>query len=47
MIDKVLSNEFFEAHDWPVATAIAVVLIAALALPILFTQRLFDREPAA
>ncbi len=47
MIGKVLWDEFFENHDWPVAAAIAVVLIAALALPILFAQRLLDREPAA
>ncbi|HUC71906.1 MAG TPA: ABC transporter permease subunit, partial [Stellaceae bacterium] len=45
MIGKVLWDEFFENHDWPVAAAIAVVLIAALALPILFAQRLLDREP--
>jgi putrescine transport system permease protein len=43
----VLWDEFFENHDWPVAAAIAVALIAALALPILFAQRLLDREPAA
>ncbi|HEY2539631.1 MAG TPA: ABC transporter permease subunit [Stellaceae bacterium] len=47
MIGKVLWDEFFENHDWPVAAAVAVVLIAALALPILYAQRLLDREPAA
>ena len=47
MIGKVLWDEFFENHDWPVASAVAVVLIAALALPILAAQRLLDREPAA
>ena len=47
MIGKVLWDEFFENHDWPVAAAVAVVLIAALALPIICAQRLLDRAPAA
>ena len=47
MIGKVLWDEFFTNRDWPVASAVAVVLIAALALPILAAQRLLDREPAA
>jgi putrescine transport system permease protein len=47
MIGKILWDEFFENHDWPVAAAVAVVLIAALTLPILYAQRLLDREPAA
>jgi putrescine transport system permease protein len=46
MIGKVLWDEFFENHDWPVAAAVAVVLIAGLAVPILWAQRLLDREPA-
>lgn len=46
MIGKVLWDEFFENHDWPVAAAVAVVLIAALALPILYAQRWLDREAA-
>ena len=47
MIGKVLWDEFFENHDWPVAAAVAVVLVAALAVPVLFAQRLLDREQAA
>jgi putrescine transport system permease protein len=47
MIGKVLWDEFFENHDWPVAAALACVLIAALAAPILYAQRLLDREAAA
>ena len=47
MIGKVLWDEFFENHDWPVAAAVAVVLVAALAVPILFAQRLLDREQAS
>lgn len=47
MIGKVLWDEFFENHDWPVAAAVAVVLIAALALPILVAQRWLDRAPTS
>ncbi len=47
MIGKVLWDEFFENHDWPVAAAVAVALVLALAVPVLFAQRLLDREPAS
>jgi putrescine transport system permease protein len=47
MIGKVLWDEFFENRDWPVAAAVAVVLVAAMALPILLAQRLLERERAA
>jgi putrescine transport system permease protein len=47
MIGKVLWDEFFENRDWPVAAAIAVVLVAALAVPILLGQRFLERERAA
>jgi putrescine transport system permease protein len=47
MIGKVLWQEFFDNHDWPVASAVAVVLIAALAVPILLAQRFVERERAA
>jgi putrescine transport system permease protein len=47
MIGKVLWDEFFENHDWPVAAAVAVMLVAILAVPILFAQRFLDREQAA
>ena len=47
MIGKVLWDEFFENHDWPVAAAVTVALIAVLAVPTLFAQRLLDREPSA
>ena len=47
MIGKVLWDEFFENHDWPVAAAVAVVLVAVLAVPVLFAQRLLDRTQTA
>jgi putrescine transport system permease protein len=47
MIGRVLWDEFFQNHDWPVAAAVAVVLVAVLAVPVLFAQRLLDRAEAA
>ena len=47
MIGKVLWDEFFNNRDWPVAAAVAVVLTAVLALPILVAQKYFEREHPA
>jgi putrescine transport system permease protein len=47
MIGKVLWDEFFNNRDWPVAAAVAVVLVAALAVPLLAAQRFLEREHAA
>jgi putrescine transport system permease protein len=43
MIGKVLWDEFFNNRDWPVASAVAVVLVAVLAIPILIAQRFLER----
>ena len=47
MIGKVLWDEFFNNRDWPVASAVAVVLVAALAIPILLAQRFLAQQRAA
>jgi putrescine transport system permease protein len=47
MIGKVLWDEFFNNHDWPVAAAVAVVLTAVLAVPILVAQKYLEREHPA
>ena len=47
MIGKVLWDEFFNNRDWPVAAAVAVVLVAALAIPLLAARRFLEREQAA
>jgi putrescine transport system permease protein len=47
MIGKVLWDEFFNNRDWPVAAAIAVALVAALAVPLLAAQRFLERGRAA
>ena len=47
MIGKVLWDEFFNNRDWPVAAAVAVVLVAVLAIPLLAAQRFLERGHAA
>ncbi len=39
MIGKVLWEEFFSNRDWPVASAVAIVLLAILIVPIVLFQR--------
>lgn len=39
MIGKVLWEEFFNNRDWPVASAVAVVLLLILIIPIVLFQR--------
>ncbi len=39
MIGKVLWNEFFSNRDWPLASAVAVVLLVVLVLPLALLQR--------
>jgi putrescine transport system permease protein len=43
MIGQTLWTEFFSNRDWPVASAIAVLLLILLVLPILFYERLQQR----
>jgi putrescine transport system permease protein len=44
MIGQTLWLEFFTNKDWPVASAIAIVLLAILLLPLLFYERLQRRQ---
>jgi len=44
MIGRVLWDEFFLNRNWPVASAVAVVLLIVLVLPILLFQRYQERE---
>ncbi|MGD9914707.1 MAG: ABC transporter permease subunit [Rhizobiaceae bacterium] len=39
MIGKTLWNEFFNNRDWPVSSAVAVVLLLLLVVPIMLFQR--------
>ncbi len=44
MIGSTLWAEFFRNRDWPVASAVAVLLILVLVIPILIFQRIAQRE---
>ena len=44
MIGRVLSDEFFANRDWPVASAVAIVMLVLLLVPILIFQRYNQRE---
>lgn len=44
MIGRVLSDEFFANRDWPVASAVAIVLLVVLLAPIVIFQRYQNRE---
>jgi putrescine transport system permease protein len=46
MIGKVLWDEFFENHDWPAASAVAVAMLALLALPMALMRRYVSEERA-
>jgi len=44
MIGKVLWEEFFSNRDWPVASALAIIMLALLIIPIIFFHRFQARE---
>jgi putrescine transport system permease protein len=47
MIGKVLWTEFFNNRDWPVASAVTIVLILVLVIPLVLFQRQQDRTGEA
>ncbi len=44
LIGRVLFDEFFVNRDWPLASAVAIVLLLLLVVPIMFLQRNQARE---
>lgn len=44
MIGRVLSDEFFENRDWPVASAVAIAMLLLLIAPIVIFQRQQRRQ---
>jgi len=44
MIGKVLWEEFFSNRDWPVASAVAIILLLILIIPILLFQRNQEKQ---
>jgi putrescine transport system permease protein len=47
MIGKTLWSEFFENRDWPVSSAVAVILLLVLVIPIVLFQRAQAKREAA
>jgi putrescine transport system permease protein len=47
MIGRVLWDEFFISRDWPVASAVSIVLVLLLVAPIMWFQHLQSREQDA
>jgi len=49
LIGRVLFEEFFANRDWPLASAVAIVMLLLLIAPIMLLQhyRMRDREPTA
>ena len=44
MIGRVLSDEFFSNSDWPVASAVAILMLLLLMMPIVLFQHFQSRE---
>jgi putrescine transport system permease protein len=44
MIGRILWDEFFINRDWPVASAVSVILLLILVLPMMWFQRLESRQ---
>jgi putrescine transport system permease protein len=44
MIGKILWQEFFNNRDWPVASAVAMVMLALLVIPIMLFQHYQSQE---
>lgn len=44
MIGKTLWNEFFSNRDWPVSSAVAIILLLILVLPIVWFQQVQARD---
>ena len=46
MIGKTLWNEFFANRDWPLASAVAIILLIVLVAPIMLFQRMANKAGA-
>lgn len=46
MIGRTLWTEFFENRDWPAASAVAIILLALLLVPLVIYERVQIREAA-
>ncbi|WP_119303411.1 ABC transporter permease subunit [Dongia deserti] len=46
MIGRILWGEFFSNRDWPTASAVAIAILLALVVPLMFYQKYQDKEMA-
>ena len=44
MIGKVLWEEFFNNRDWPVASAVAIVMLVLLIIPMMWFHKYQTQE---
>jgi putrescine transport system permease protein len=44
MIGRVLWDEFFSSRDWPVASAVAIVMLVVVVAPIMWLQSVQNRQ---
>jgi putrescine transport system permease protein len=44
MIGRVLWDEFFTNRDWPMASAVAIVMLLFLVIPIMILRRVQDAK---
>ena len=44
MIGRILSDEFFDNRDWPVASGVAILILLLLVVPIVLLQRVERRQ---
>ena len=47
MMGKTLWTEFFSNRDWPVASAVAIMLLLFLVVPMVLFQRQLERQQEA
>ena len=47
MIGRVLYNEFHANHDWPVASAVAIMLLVVLVVPMMIYQHIQSKQTKA
>ena len=47
MIGRVLWNEFFSNRDWPIASAVAIVMLVVLVIPIMLLRKAQSAEAEA
>jgi len=47
MIGKVLWNEFFANRDWPIASAVAIIMLFVIVGPLMWLNRINSKTEEA